>query len=152
MSEQRFTDEQLDEIVRSLDFCSGSCDHRAVGAIAALRSRVSLLEGERNEARQMAQVNFLDLSAEKQARLKAESEVAALRSQLDEARRQYVDARTALDNLLYRLPEHAPRSQHIHTPLTGEPYGCTDMGDAWLLAERTVATLNALDVHHGEPK
>jgi hypothetical protein len=81
----RFTDEQLDRMVGELKHFGGGTTDPAFGeyaimanaaeAIRQLRERVSLLEGERNEARQMAQVNFLDLSAEKQARLKAESEV-----------------------------------------------------------------------------
>jgi hypothetical protein len=130
MSEQRFTDEQLDEIVRSLDFCSGSCDHRAVGAIAALRSRVSLLEGA-NERLLQANGHIAALYAD------ANVEVAALRSQLDEARQtiKRLAMHTRAAHSTFGRGDDFKTSQHI--------------GSALKELRRFDA---ALDGHHGEPK
>jgi hypothetical protein len=55
--------------------------------------------------------------------------------------RELTDERTALrralEALLYRLPEHVKRDRHIVQDSIDE-YSCTDLGDAWVKAERAL--------------
>jgi chromosome segregation ATPase len=89
MSEQRFTDEQLDELLADLSETDPQVRYRsavasrqdAADAIRQLRERVSLLEGERESI----------LKDKEQIVGRLAESIAALRSQLDEARAQIAD-------------------------------------------------------------
>jgi hypothetical protein len=90
MSEQRFTDEQLDRLLRDLDAVADlqskyTTAGKAADAIRQLRERASLLEGER------ADWWIKRFREEYDAHMKTCGDLAALRSQLDEARAQIAD-------------------------------------------------------------
>jgi uncharacterized coiled-coil DUF342 family protein len=136
----RFTDEQLDRMVGELkhfggvtaDPAFGECAimSQAAEAIRQLRSRVSLLEGERDE-----------MQADVQQLLEATNgtmrEFLALRSQLDEARQtiKRLAMHTRAAHSTFGRGDDFKTSQHI--------------GSALKELRRFDA---ALDGHHGEPK
>jgi chromosome segregation ATPase len=140
MSEQRFTDEQLDELLADLSETDPQVRYRsavasrqdAADAIRQLRERVSLLEGERGRfAHELERINEGGKALDKviPARVgesKADHlrrvavEVAALRSQLDEARKALTVIR--------------------------------ESGEKWEMNWLVQLAAAALDGHHGEPK